>query len=80
MHKVWYKFETKTMRDYHDLHFKYDVLLSALKLCIISKSLFGRKYSYYKTKTQNYFRPDIYMFFEKGMSNNKHLKFYGTKQ
>ena len=52
---VYIKFEMKTMKDYHNLYLKFDVLLLA--------DAFGKSK---RNSLKNYLTdPDIYIFFEK---------------
>ena len=109
--KVWNKVEMKTMKNYHDLYLKCDVLLLAkvfekfrnnnLKnygLCpshylSVSALSWDAMLNMTKVELKLISVPDMYIFFEKGTSggfsfisqkyskpNNKHLKFYDSKQ
>ena len=85
--KVWNKFEMKTMKDYHNLYLKCDVLLLAdVFERLINNSLknYGLCPSHYlsapmpnMTKVELGLIPDrdMYMFFEKGTRGRVFLYF-----
>ena len=88
--KVWNKFEKKTMKDYHYLHLKCDVLFLA---DIRNRFELGYNAQYVKVDVELIADADMYLFSEKGMrvkvsyiskgyskANKKYLKSYNSNQ
>ena len=86
--KVWNKFETETMKDYHDLYLKCDVLLLSAPALSWEAML-----NMTKIKLELISNPDLYIFFEKDLrggvsyvsnrhskASNKYLISYDPKQ